>query len=81
MPGMAPEEEISSETVCFVLVVCLIVSSYSITPPIQFFILSDEKSVSLNKSLFSEDDETIYTLKSFSHGPSAFISSKDTFTI
>ena len=34
------------------------VSSYKITPPIQFFILSEVKRVSLNRSLFSDVDWT-----------------------
>ena len=37
---------------------CLIVSSYKITPPIHFLILSDEKSIFLNANLFSDVDDT-----------------------
>ena len=62
IPGTAFDDEINSGIVFFKFVVCLIVSSYKITPPIHFFILSDEKSVSLNISLFSGVDSTFTAL-------------------
>ena len=58
IPGTAPVAEINSGIALLELEICLIVSSYKITPPINFFTPSDVKSVSLNNSLFSGVEET-----------------------
>ena len=52
IPGTAPLLEIKSGIDLSELVIWFIVSSYKITPPIQSFILSELKRVSLKASLF-----------------------------
>ena len=53
IPGCDPTLEISSGIFFLSDDICLIVSSYKITPPIQLVIHDDFKRVSLNSNLFS----------------------------
>ena len=53
IPAQDPIPSINSGILFFFEDVCLIVSSYSMTPPIQFFISDEQKRVSLKSNLFS----------------------------
>ena len=61
--------------------VCLIVSSYKITPPMHSLIDKELKRVSLNNNLFSGVDITLTLSNLFCHCSSAFMAAKIPFPL